>query len=97
MSDYRDGFDASAPRRRRAPADALSHFAIVEREGKDPDHEPARDPRPVNSCRRCPAEGVGMMLHQDPDDENSPYRTVCGNCQGAANLRRYGIQPRSER
>lgn len=89
-------FDPSEPRRRRPPASALSHFAIVEREGPDPMNTPAFDPRLVRRCKCCGVEELNMILHQDPDDEGNPYRTVCGKCQGEANLRRMGVT-RSER
>ncbi|MGL4443854.1 MAG: hypothetical protein ACRCU1_09520, partial [Alsobacter sp.] len=89
-----DRFDPSEPRRRKQPADALSHFVIVERDGADPDQEqPAQDQlgRPVRRCTICGAEGVGMILHHNPDAELDPKRSVCGGCQGRANARRLGL------
>lgn len=83
MSDYRDSYEATTQPRRRVRLDGPSHFAIVEREGADPDEEPRG---PVNRCRNCSAEGVGMILHADPFSSD-PRRCICGKCQGEANAR----------
>jgi hypothetical protein len=87
-----DGYEITTqPRRPRL--DGLSHFAIVERDGTDPDAAPAGR---VNRCQSCHVEGVSMILHADPDSSD-PRRCICGKCQGEANLRRCGLQPRNER
>jgi hypothetical protein len=77
-----DGYEVTTQPRRRNPY-GVSHFAIVEREGEDPDRPP---PTSVNTCRDCRAEGPSMVLHADPDN-NDPRRVICGKCQGEANLR----------
>ena len=81
-------YETTTGPRRRANYDGPSHFAIIEREGQDPDDAPSRS---VNRCRRCPAESAGMILHPDPESSD-PLRTICGTCQGEANARRCGIQ-----
>lgn len=92
MSDYRDGYEITTQSRRPC-FDGLSHFAIIERDGPDPDADPVGR---VNRCQNCSTEGVSMILHADPDN-NDPRRCVCGKCQGEANLRRMGIRARGER
>lgn len=86
----RASHDATTAPRWRPKHNELTHFAITERQGPDPDEEPSG---PVNRCRLCAAEGVGMILHPDPESGDC-RRQICGTCQGAANARRAGISPR---
>ena len=88
----RESYETTSAPRRRVNYDGPSHFAIVEREGQDPHAEPIGS---VNRCRRCPAEGIGMIMHPDPDTTD-PRRVVCGTCQGEANARKCGIGPRKD-
>lgn len=87
-SDYHDGYEATTQPRRRARFDGPSHFAIVEREGADPEEAVTGQ---VNRCRNCMVEGTGMILHADPDSSD-PRRCICGKCQGGANARRMGAR-----
>lgn len=88
----RASYDATTAPRWRPRHNELTHFAITERLGPDPDEEPRG---PVNRCRLCSAEGAGMILHPDPETGDC-RRLICGTCQGAANARRAGISPREE-
>lgn len=81
MSD-REGSEVTTEPRSRYKAP--THFAIVEREGPDPNEAP---PSAINTCRKCGLSGSGLILHQDPDTDEVK-RVVCGKCQGDANARR---------
>lgn len=107
MSGRQESYDATTSTRRRR-RDVPSEWTVIEidelRElrrsaggtGFDtPTAQEIAEPlRSVNRCRLCPAEGVGMLLHADPDNSD-PRRCICGGCQGAANARRAGIEPRN--
>jgi hypothetical protein len=82
------------PTERRRPArDAITHWAIVEREGRDPEQEPLTGRR-MNRCQRCHSEGDSMILHADPYTTD-PRRVVCGTCQGKANAELLGRERRA--
>lgn len=99
----RESYEATtAPRRRREPSGLWTFIDLAElrdlREAagavaRIDEAEPIEQPlRSVNRCSICPAEGVGMILHPNPETViPDGRRTICGPCQGKANSRRAGV------
>lgn len=83
MSRDDDGYSVTTTRRSRY--NAPSHFAIIEREGRDPDAQPAA--AGDLHCKSCGQ--AAPVLHADPHS-SSPQRTICGVCEGRANRRLLG-------
>jgi hypothetical protein len=78
--------------RRYKRENALTHWAITERDGREPD-EQLSDVKSMRRCQTCNAEGVMLILHPDPQ-RSDPRRCICGDCQGRINATRAGMAPR---